>query len=172
MAASSPHNHGALSRCHEVPSRLGSWKVRGRTTPTLLAITQVWERLFVGGLLDAERMGKENPFDISVVISLSETAPCNIRPNVTYIHLPIEDAQAISLDQFTAIIVAIAENIRRGKVLLHCGSGISRGPLMVAAYMHLVGYKHFDAALSEIAALRPFIAPWATSISSVRERLR
>jgi protein-tyrosine phosphatase len=138
----------------------------------LISITRVWEGLFLGGLLDAERLGKANPFGISVVISLSETAPCNLRPDVTYIHLAIEDAQAISVDQFTAIIGAIAANIRRGKVLLHCGSGISRAPLMVAAYLHVVGYKNFDAALKEIAGLRPYIAPWATLIASVREHLR
>jgi hypothetical protein len=43
---------------------------------------------------------------------------------------------------------------------------------VVAAYLHVVGYKNFDAALKEIAALRPFIAPWATLIASVREHLQ
>src|SRR5258706_12503978 len=139
---------------------------------TLVSITQVWERLFLGGLLDAERLARANHLGITTVISLSETQPCNRHPEIEYIHLPIEEAQEIPIDRIAAITNAISKKIRRGNVLVHCGSGISRGPLMVAAYMHLVGYKNFDAALKEIAVLRPFIAPWATVIASMRERLR
>jgi predicted protein tyrosine phosphatase len=135
-------------------------------------VTQIWERLFLGGLLDAECLARANPSGITTVSSLSVTQPCAVLPEIKYIHFPIEEAQEIPMDRIAAITDAISKNIRRGNVLVHCGSGISRGPLMVAAYMHLVGYRHFDAALPEIAALRPFIAPWATSISSVRERLR
>src|SRR5712664_3650502 len=105
----------------------------------LVSITQIWERLFLGGLLDAERLAKANPFDISVVISLSETQPCNTHPDIAYIHLPIEEAQEISIDRIFVITNAISKNIRCGKILIHCGSGISRAPLLVAAYMHVVG---------------------------------
>src|SRR6267154_5021505 len=138
----------------------------------LVSITQIWQRLFLGGLLDAERLARANPLGITTVISLSETQPCAVLPEIKYIHLPIEEAQEIPVDRIAAITNAISKNIRCGKVLVHCGSGISRGPLMVAAYLHVVGYKHFDAALKEIAVLRPFIAPWATVIASMRERLR
>ena len=69
-----------------------------------------------------------------------------------------KDAQAIPVRQFDAIIGAIADNIRRGKVLIHCGSGVSRAPIMLAAYLHLVGYADFDKALVEIAGLRPSFA--------------
>jgi hypothetical protein len=127
----------------------------------LQGITQVWERLFLGGLLDAERLEKVNPFGITTVVSISETQPCNIRHEVTYIHVPIEDDQRIPVLQFDLIINAIAENIRRGKVLVHCGGGISRARVMTAAWLHVTGYKHFDAALVEIAGLRPIIAPSA-----------
>jgi Dual specificity phosphatase, catalytic domain len=101
----------------------------------LQGITQVWERLFLGGLVGAERLEKVNPFGITTVVSISETQPCNIRPEVTYIHVPIEDDQRIPVRQFDLIINAIAENIRRGKVLVHCGVGISRAPVLTAAYM-------------------------------------
>ena len=138
----------------------------------MIDVTKIWERLYLGSLLDAERLRKANPFGISAVISHSETGPCNTRPEITYIHLHIEDAQPIPVDQFTAIMRAISDNIMRGKVLLHCGSGISRAPIMTAAYLHVAGYKHFDAALEEIAGLRPFINPSAILAASVREHLR
>ncbi len=67
---------------------------------------------------------------------------------------------------------ALAEDIRWGTVLLHCGSGMSRAPIMAAAWMELVGYKNVDAAPEEIAGLRPIVAPSKTLLSSVRRHLR
>jgi protein-tyrosine phosphatase len=74
--------------------------------------------------------------------------------------------------QFDAVIEALTENIRWGTVLIHCGSGVSRAPIMAAAWMELVGYKNVDAALDEIAGLRPIIAPSKTLLSSVKRHLR
>jgi protein-tyrosine phosphatase len=66
---------------------------------------------------------------------------------------------------------AIGEAVRQGKVLVHCGAGVSRSPVIVAGWMHLVGYKNVDAALSEIAELRPTIYPSGALLSSVRAQL-
>jgi protein-tyrosine phosphatase len=62
-------------------------------------------------------------------------------------------------DRFDTIIDAVSENIRWGTVLLHCGSGLSRAPIVTTAWIHVVGYKNIDGALEEIAGLRPIIAP-------------
>jgi protein-tyrosine phosphatase len=138
----------------------------------LIDATQIWERLFLGSLYDAERLGNANSLGLATVLSLSATGPCNTRREITYIHLHVEDAQAIPVRQFDAIMHAIAENARRGKVLIHCGSGVSRAPIMLAAYMCVVGYKDLDAALLEIAVLRPIVCPSAILLASVREHLR
>src|ERR1019366_9676488 len=118
----------------------------------MIDVTKIWDRLFLGSLLDAERLAKANSLGISAVISLSETGPCNTRCGIHYIHVPIDDAQPIPVDQFDAIMRAIADHIRSGKLLIHCGSGISRAPVILAAYLHLVSYADFDTALVEIAA--------------------
>ena len=138
----------------------------------MIDATQIWTRLYLGSLQDAERLARANPLGIGTVVSLSATLPCNTRPEITYVHLHVEDAQAIPVNQFDAVIGAIAENIRRGKALIHCGSGISRAPIMTAAYMCAVGHKDLDAALLEIARLRPIIAPSAILLASVRGHLR
>jgi protein-tyrosine phosphatase len=138
----------------------------------MIDVTKIWERLFLGSLYDADRLRVANPLGITTVVSLTETAPCNTRREISYIHLHVEDAQAIPVDQFDAIMRAISDNIRRGKLLIHCGSGVSRAPVITAAWMHLTGYKHFDAALEEIARLRPFINPSAILVASVRGYLR
>ena len=134
-------------------------------------MTQIWERLFLGGLTDAKLLAKWNPNNIDTVISLCETCVTSERPGVNYVHIPIEDEEPVPVRHFDRIMDAIAENIRWGTVLVHCGVGISRAPSLTAAWMHVVGYKNIDAAIEEIRKVRPFIAPSKTLLSSVKEHL-
>jgi protein-tyrosine phosphatase len=138
---------------------------------TAMSMNRIWERLFLGSWHDAVALSTANPDDIETVITLSIAPVLKKRRGVNYLHLPVEDAQPISVGQVDAILDAIAENIRWGKVLVHCGEGISRAPIMVAAYMHTVGYKNIDAALKEIATVRPIIDPSDVLLNSVKEHL-
>jgi protein-tyrosine phosphatase len=49
--------------------------------------------------------------------------------------------------RFEGLMKTIGQLIRTGTVLLHCGSGVSRSPVIVAVYMHLVGYKNRAASV-------------------------
>jgi protein-tyrosine phosphatase len=66
---------------------------------------------------------------------------------------------------------ALGENIRWGTVLLNCAAGLSRAPIITAAWMHVVGYKNIDAALLEIAKLRSITDPSPVLLTSVKEYL-
>ena len=138
----------------------------------MLEITKIWWRLYLGSMFDAQRLAKSNPHGLTHVVSLSENAPITTHSAITYVHLPVEDEIAIPPARFNAIMDAISTNVRRGRLLVHCGGGISRGPIMAAAYLHCVGYKEFDAALQDIALLRGFISPSAILRASVRGLLR
>ena len=48
---------------------------------------QVWERLFIGGLADAEELADDNPSRITTVISLSEIPVESKRQGINYLHL-------------------------------------------------------------------------------------
>ena len=135
-------------------------------------MTQVWERLFVGSHLDAEGLSRSDTDGITTVVTLCEHKVLRRNNGVNYIHLAIADASPVSVGRFDAILDAISENIRWGRVLVHCGEGISRAPIMVAAYMHAVGYKNIDAALEEVAKLRPIINPSDILLASVKGHLR
>jgi protein-tyrosine phosphatase len=134
-------------------------------------MTQIWERLYIGGLTDAERLSKGNPNHIDTVISLCEECVTSKRRGVNYVHIPIEDDRPVPVGNFDFVMDAIAENIRWGTLLLHCGVGISRAPTMTAAWMHCVGYRNIDAAIEEIRAMRSFIAPSTILLESVKEHL-
>jgi protein-tyrosine phosphatase len=134
-------------------------------------MTQIWERLFLGSLAEAEELADDNPSGISTVISLSEVAIQYKRTDVKYVHLPIEDDMPVPVRQFYCIMDAIRKNIRWGTVLLHCGVGVSRAPSLAAAYMAAVGYKNIDAAIKEIRQVRPFIHPSTELVESLKEHL-
>ena len=135
-------------------------------------MTQVWERLFIGSIEDAERLAKSNPHRVTTVLTLCTESVAKRARGVNYLHIPIPDAAPIGVGEFDAVIDGIAENIRWGTVLLHCGSGLNRAPIMAAAWMHVAGYKNIDAALEEIARMRPTIAPSNILLASAKEHLR
>jgi protein-tyrosine phosphatase len=136
------------------------------------SMTRIWERLFVGDRRDAELLSKFNPFRITTVITLCEDEVLNRNSAINYIHIPVADPEPVAVGVFDSILDAIAENVRWGTVLIHCGSGWSRSPVMAAAWMHAVGYKNLDAALEEISASRPVVASSQTLLASVRAHLR
>jgi len=55
--------------------------------------------------------------------------------------------------------MTIGQLIRAGNLLVHCAEGSSRSPVVVAVYMHVVGYMSFDDALSHLRTLRSVVAP-------------
>ena|ERR1035438_7047103 len=134
-------------------------------------MTQIWERLYIGGLADAEELADENPDGITTVISLSEVAVKTRREDVNYVHLPIEDDEPVPVRQFYGVTDAIRKNIRWGTVLVHCSEGVSRAPSMAAAYMDGVGFKSITDAIKEIKRVRPFIHPSSTLLKSIKENL-
>ena len=135
-------------------------------------MTQIWERLFLGSLADAEELAAGNPHGITTVVSLSEIPVERKRRGISYLHLPIEDAEPVPVRQFSPILKTMSENIRCGTVLLHCSQGMSRAPSMAAAYMDACGYRGIDAAIKEIRRVRPFIHPSSTLLDSLKENLR
>jgi protein-tyrosine phosphatase len=134
-------------------------------------ITRVWKRLCIGSVKDAERLASDNPMGIATVVSLCpEEISCKAR-GTAYVNIPIADAQPILLKQFEEIMATIAEHIRFGAVLLMCAAWMSRSPIMAAAWMHRCGYLNFEAALEEIAKVRPIIDPSPVLLNGVKEEL-
>lgn len=136
-----------------------------------MPMSRLCSRLFLGGIKDAERLAAANPAGITAVISLCEEEVLPRRQDIKYVRIPIDDARPVPLPQFEAVMSAIAEHIRGGRVLLHCGAGMSRAPIFAAAWMHRVGYRDIESALLEIADLRPVIDPSPVLLKSVKEHL-
>ncbi len=137
----------------------------------MTGITQVWERLFLGSFKDAEALAEANPLGINTVITLCKEPLRRRDASIHYVHVPIADATAITVGQFQSVMDGIWQNIA-GNVLLHCVGGMSRTPVVCAAWMHSVGYKDIDKSLEELAKLRPAIDPSPILLLSIKEHLR
>jgi protein-tyrosine phosphatase len=132
-------------------------------------MTKIWERLYLGNYRDAEGLATANPCGITAVISLCEEQ-VRRAAKISYVHLPIADSRPIASQRFEEITKAIADAVRRGNLLVHCVGGMSRSPIMVAAWMHRCGYAGVEKALAEIADMRD-IDPSPVLLKSVEERL-
>ena len=122
-------------------------------------MTRVFERLYLGNARDAERLAVANPQGITTVISVVGGRNQQKADGVEYVQLAFDDAETVLPAKIEKALAAIRDHIRRGKVLVHCEIGSSRSPVVVALYMHVVGYKSFEDALAELAELRPVVAP-------------
>jgi protein-tyrosine phosphatase len=134
-------------------------------------VTTIWERIYLGSLKDAERLGRSNPQRIATVVSLCREQAVRRAAKITYIHIPIADSGPISAQKFEDIMFAIAVGVRRGNLLVHCLQGMNRSPILIAAWLDRCGYAGIDKALAQIAELRD-LAPSRTLLSSVRDLLR
>ncbi|HET7891089.1 MAG TPA: dual specificity protein phosphatase [Candidatus Sulfotelmatobacter sp.] len=133
-------------------------------------MTKIWERIYLGCLKDAEQLARSNPQRISTVVSLCREQAVHRASKITYIHIPIPDSRPLSAQKFEDIMFAIAIGVRRGNLLVHCLAGMSRSPILIAAWLHRCGYAGIDKALSEIAELRD-LAPSQTLLRSVTDLL-
>ena len=115
-----------------------------------MSVTQIWQRLSVGGIGDAE----SNPIEITTVVTPCRETVKKFAPGVNYLYFPLRDARPIPVGRFDGIIDALWENIRWGKVLVHSFDGADQAPIVAAAWMHIVGCKDIDAALADIGRLR------------------
>jgi atypical dual specificity phosphatase len=132
-------------------------------------ITRLWERIFIGNLADAEGLARVNPLNIRTVLTLCPEQVAHA-VNVRYSHIGIADSRPVSVICFESTMLALGSGVHEGKVLVHCVGGMSRSPIMVAAWMHRCGYAEIERALAEIAELRD-IDPSPVLLHSVKERL-
>ncbi len=120
-----------------------------------MSVTQIWERLLIGGLNDVETLAKSNPLGVTTVVTLCPEGVRNKAEGINYPHIPLRESRPIPAGKLDEIIDALWENIRWGKVLIHSAAGSGRAPVLAAAWMHCCGYKNIDDALDEIGRLRP-----------------
>jgi hypothetical protein len=131
------------------------------------SVTAVTTRLFLGRAADAERSANDNPHQIRTAITLSGTAVKRRAAAIRNLYFPVRDAQPISIALLNAILKAVYQAVAEGALLVHCHTGISRAPTLVAAFLDQTGSRRFEEAIRFLAKLRPEIAPAPNMIRGI-----
>ena len=133
-------------------------------------MTEVWDKLLIGGIGDALEVAESNEFGITTVITLCREPIRIRRGGVNYLNFPVVETSPMPTGWLDPIIDALFENIRWGKVLV-ASNGTIVAPVIAAAWMHTVGFKDFDAALAEIGKLHT-VEPSPILLRSIRKAIR
>jgi len=136
-----------------------------------MAMTKVFERLYVGDAHDADSLAVTNPFGITAVLNVNTETNQQWRDGITYVFSLLNEYEWIQPQKFERLMITISQLVRGGTVLVHCSAGSSRSPVIVALYMHVVGYKNFDNALTELRSLCPVVAPSSLVLEMARAYL-
>ena len=131
-----------LNACH----RRGSSQP-GRTR----VITKICEKVYLGSLKRCGRLTRVEPADHYIIADSPPGSGAAPSRRHRLRACPIADCRPISARQFDTVMAAIARGVRRGNLLIHCVGGMSRSPIMTAAWIHRCGYLNFEEALLAIA---------------------
>lgn len=131
-------------------------------------MTKVLDRLFLGCFRNAERLIEDNPRGITHVVNCTTELLTLPRRQFHIIQMDQLDGADWNVQKVYAAIRWMHQAIEGGKkVLVHCHAGISRSPVMTAAYLYTCGFD-FDRALDQIKLLRPQVLPHPAITASMR----
>lgn len=100
---------------------------------------------------------------ITTVLSVG-ASPSGRLDGVTYHRVSLSDSPSSSIANVcdaacTIIDAALNSRNGTGKILVHCSAGISRSPMVVAAYLMKRRHMSLKAALRQILQARPQVSP-------------
>ncbi len=113
-----------------------------------------FERLFLGGIRDAIGLSASNQLQIKTVINVCMEKAQPRGEGIIYVDIPLPDGEPVAPWILEQVLTAIARHIRTGRLLLHCGAGMSRSVAIAGLYLHVVGYANYGEAVAAIATLR------------------
>jgi protein tyrosine phosphatase (PTP) superfamily phosphohydrolase (DUF442 family) len=143
--------------------------VRIVTGAPLRHVSEITPNLHVGGQYRRRGLSRMKARGITAVVNMRvefDDEKAGIAP-ARYLHLPVIDDHAPTMDQLRMGTEFLAEEVARGgSVYVHCGSGIGRAATMAAAYLIRTGLTK-DEAWARIRAVRPFIRPTPVQLVSI-----
>lgn len=129
----------------------------------MLKESYIREYLYLGSIHDVER--SPNRFD--AVVSITSD---NVECGGNKLHLRLEDADDTDIYPFLDVVsdfihIHIQQELH---VLVHCGSGMSRSPAFVMAYLVKYHGQTVDDSLKYISSRRNIICPKPHFVDSIR----
>jgi protein tyrosine phosphatase (PTP) superfamily phosphohydrolase (DUF442 family) len=139
------------------------------TGANIRQVSEITPHLHVGGQYRRRGWSRLEARGITAVINMRvefDDNDAGIAPP-RYLHLPVVDDGAPTLEQLQEGVDFMAEEIGRGgSVYVHCKSGVGRAATMAAAYLVSTGLTNGEA-WAKIQASRPFIRPTAVQFEQI-----
>lgn len=130
-------------------------------------ITKILDRLYLGNFSNAEALRKSNPHGITCIVNCT-AEPLELPKKFKVIQMDQQDGHEWNAPKVYSTIEWIRGHLLAGRtVLVHCHAGISRSPVLVAAYLYTCGFD-FIAALDQIKRLRPIVQPAPAILASMK----
>lgn len=143
--------------------------VRIVTGANIRRVSQITPQLHVGGQYRRRGRPRLEARGVTAVVNMRiefDDNDAGIAPP-RYLHLPVVDDHAPTLEQLWSGVGFITDEIAQGgAVYIHCGSGIGRAATMAAAYLISTGLS-LEEAWAQIRAVRPFIRPTKVQLAQI-----
>lgn len=121
---------------------------------------KILDNLFLGSFLDANSSFEK--YDI--IIKLNEEWYYNTPPAGKIYHKVFPDREKVSEYLIDEIVETIESNYNEGKnILIHCFAGISRSPMITAAFLikrgicNIENYEEFLVDKRDIVSIHPLL---------------
>ncbi|EPQ56967.1 phosphotyrosine protein phosphatases II, partial [Gloeophyllum trabeum ATCC 11539] len=129
--------------------------------------------LYLGPCSAASSQPFLSSHSITHVLSVG-SSPSQKLDGVTYHRISLSDSPSSSITKVcdsacTIIDSALQSKNGAGKILIHCSAGISRSPMVVAAYLMKRRGMTLKAALKQIIQVRPQISPNPGFLAQLKE---
>ncbi|TFG04404.1 MAG: hypothetical protein EU539_10870 [Promethearchaeota archaeon] len=96
-------------------------------------IYKITDKLYVGSYRAARRLKKLKKEGINAIVNLMEKEKYDPGTDFNYLFKPLKDREYIKFEDLHEILDFIEKETKKGKVLVHCHSGISRsGGIIIA----------------------------------------
>jgi len=116
---------------------------------------ELFTEVYVGDQDDAESGGAE--FDHVLTLNQTHNHPDDWRPPGEFV--PLVDGQNDQAEFDRAVDIAVRLLQARGSTLIHCNSGVSRSPTVVATAVAAIEDEPFEAIMAEIRQMRKATIP-------------
>ena len=119
------------------------------------------DSIVLGGRDEANDEAVLKKLGVSHILNVANSLPCSFEDKFIYMHIPLHDSDDENIVNVMPKAIEFIKRVEdlKGRVLVHCVSGVSRSVTMCVLYLVMQHRLPLKDAFNYIYSCRPFIAP-------------